>query len=172
MRRVALMVVAAAVLLGQDRPKREMPMSSVVEIGPATFTVTGVDGATATLSASEIYQMPQQTVKTTDHGTPVVFQGVRLSDVLSKVATPTGEKFHNTAASYYLVAEAKDGYKAVFAWAELDASFMDKPVYVAIKRDGMPLGQKDGPFELVTTGEKRNARWVRQVTALKIRQAN
>ena len=59
--------------------------------------------------------MAQQTVKATDHGTPATFEGVLLTDVLAKVDLPTGEKFHSTAASYYLMVEAKDGYGAVFA---------------------------------------------------------
>jgi hypothetical protein len=111
-------------------------------------------------------------VKVTDHGTPATFEGVLLTDVLAKVDLPLGEKFHSTGASYYMVVEAKDGYRATFAWAELDSTFMDKAVYVVMKRDGKPLSEKDGPFQLVVPDEKRAARWVRQVTALKIRQAD
>jgi len=111
-------------------------------------------------------------VKAIDHGNPATFEGVLLTDVLAKVDLPLGEKFHSTGASYYLVVEAKDGYRATFAWAELDSTFMDKSVYLATKRDGKPLSDKDGPFQLVAPGEKRAARWVRQVTALRIRQAN
>jgi hypothetical protein len=43
--------------------------------------------------------------------------------------------------------EAKDGYRAVFAWAELDLLFMEKPIYLVTKRDGKPLSEEDGPFE-------------------------
>jgi hypothetical protein len=111
-------------------------------------------------------------VKTSGHGTAVTFEGVLLADVLAKIDLPAGEKFHRTASSYYLLVEAKDGYRAVFAWAELDSTFMDKPVYVVTSRDGKPLSDNEGPFRLVAPGEKRSARWVRQVTALKIRQAN
>ena len=139
---------------------------------PATLLVEGVGGATATLSVSDLAKMPRQTVKVTDHGTPAAFEGVRLADVLAKVALPVGEKYHTTAASYYLLVEARDGYRAVFAWAELDPSFLDKSIYVVTERDGKPLPDKEGPFQLVAPGEKRAARWVRQVTGLKIRQAN
>ena len=139
---------------------------------PAALTVQGITGTTATLSDSDLSKLPQQTVKVTDHGTPATFEGVLLTDVLAKVDLPVGENFHSTGASYFMVAEAKDGSRAVFAWAELDASFMDKSVYVVTKRDGKPLSEKDGPFQLLVPGEKRSARWVRQVTALKIRQAN
>ena len=68
----------------------------------------------ATLSASDIANLPDQTIRTTDHGTPVTFHGVLLSDVLAKVSGPTGETFNKTVASYYLIAEAHDGYQAVF----------------------------------------------------------
>jgi hypothetical protein len=60
-----------------------------------------------------------------------------------------GEKFHSTASSYYLIVEAMDGYRAVFAWAELDSTFIEKAVYVVTKRDGKPLPEKDGPFQLI-----------------------
>jgi DMSO/TMAO reductase YedYZ molybdopterin-dependent catalytic subunit len=139
---------------------------------PATLVVHGVGGTSATLSVADLAKLPQQTVKVTDHGTPATFAGVLLSDVLAKVAVPAGEKFHSTAASYYLLVEAKDGYRATFAWAELDSTFMDKSVYVVTMRDGKPLSEKEGPFRLVAPGEKRGARWVRQVAALSIRQAN
>jgi hypothetical protein len=139
---------------------------------PAKLVVQGIGGTSAMLSASDLSKVPWQTVKATDHGMAVTFEGVLLTDVLAKVDLPLGEKFHSTGASYYLVAEAKDGYRAVFAWAELDATFMEKAVYVVTKRDGKPLSDKDGPLELVVPGEKRNARWVRQLTALKVRVAN
>jgi len=84
--------------------------------------------------------------------------------VLSKVAVP----LDSTAASYYLLVEARGGYRAVFAWAELDPLFTDGAVYLVTKRDGKPLPDEEGPFELVLPGEKSAARWVRQVIALSI----
>ena len=103
-----------------------------------------------------------------DHGTAVTFQGVLLTDLLAKVATPAGEKFHSTAASYYLLAEGRDGYRAVFAWTELDPSFANKAVYVVTKRDGKPLSDDEGPFELVVPGETGSARWVPRLSALRV----
>ena len=138
---------------------------------PAALVVQGIGRTSATLSVSDLAKLPQQTVKAADHGTPATFEGVLLTDVLAKVDLPLGEKFHSTGASYYMVVEARDGYRATFAWAELDSTFMDQSVYVVTRRDGKPLPEKDGPFQLVVPGEKRTARWVRQVTALKIRQA-
>ena len=136
-----------------------------------SLAIQGVGGSHAELSIAELAKLPQKTFQATDHGTAVTYEGVLLADVLAKVDRPTGEKFHHTAASYYLVVEARDGYRAVFAWAELDPTFMDKAIYVVTRRDGKPLEGEDGPFRLVVPGEKRGARWVKQVTALKLRQA-
>jgi hypothetical protein len=142
------------------------------DIVPPAFAVTGIDGPSISVTAWDLSKLPQQTVKITDHGTPVTFEGILLTDVLSKVTLPAGEKFHSTAASYYMVVAARDGYRATFAWAELDSTFMDKAIYVVTRRDGKPLPEKDGPFELVVPGEKRAGRWVRQITELEIRKAN
>jgi hypothetical protein len=138
----------------------------------SSLSVQGLGGKNVVLSPADLSKLPQKTITATDHGTPATFEGVLLTDIFAKVDLPTGEKFHSTAASYFVVVEAKDGYRAVFAWVELDSSFMDKVVYVVTKRDGKALSQKDGPFQLVVPGEKRGARWVRQVTAIKIRQVN
>ena len=137
-----------------------------------TLVVQGLGGSRVALSVADLSKLPQQTVKATDHGTAATFEGVLLKDVLAKVDLPTGEKFHSTAASYYLLVEAQDGYRALFAWAELDSTFMDKSVYVATRRDGKPLSEKDGPFQLVAPGENRDGRWVRQVRALTVKLAN
>jgi hypothetical protein len=142
------------------------------DIVPASFAVTGIEGETVSVTAWDLSKLPQQTVTIPDHGTSTTFEGVLLKDVLSKVPLPTGEKFHKTAASYYMVVKAKDGYRATFAWAELDSTFMDKAAYVVTKRDGKPLSETEGPFELVVPGEKRAGRSVRQITELEIRQAN
>ncbi len=137
---------------------------------PATLRVEGIGGTAVTFSVSDLAGLPQQTWSAGDHGTSVTWGGVLLADVLAKVTTPAGEKFHHTAASYYLLAEGSDGYRAVFAWAELDPSFTDKAVYVVTKRDGKPLAESEGPFRLVVPGEKRNARSVRQLKLLRIEQ--
>jgi len=173
MKRIALMLAVISLAFGQDdlRKMRRPPASSPEIIAPS-IGVNGLAGTKATLDQVDLGKLPQQTVSTTDHGKPVTFQGVLLKDVLAKVATPTGEAFHSTGASYYVLALAGDGYKAVFAWAEVDPGFTDPKVYVVRKRDGQWLSANEGPFALVVPGEKRNGRWVRHLLGLVIRQAN
>ncbi len=67
-----------------------------------------------------------------------------------------------------LLIEAADGYKVVFALAELDPEFASREILLADKRDGKPLDAKQGPFRIVAPGDKRPARWIRQVTAFKV----
>lgn len=152
-------------------PKRGVVADVMHHLAPA-LTVQGIGGKSVELTSADLSKAPQHTINAADQGMPATFEGVRLSDVLAHVDVPTGERFYNTAAWYYLLVEATNGNRAVFAWAELDPTFMDKVVYVVTKRDGRALSETDGPFQLVVPGEKRNARWIRQVTALRIRQAS
>jgi hypothetical protein len=71
----------------------------------------------------------------------------------------------------YLVVEASDGYRAVFALPELDPEFTDRVILLADRRDGRPLSDHDGPLQVIAPGEKWHARWVRQVIRLKAGRA-
>ena len=63
----------------------------------------------------------------------------------------------------YLLVEAADGYRVIFALPELDPAFTERVVLLADHRDGQPLSTAEGPLRLVVPDEKRHARWVRQV---------
>jgi hypothetical protein len=165
----AVWLFAATALPAQQQPRGfARPPAFPPDIVPPVLKVAGIGGKTVPFVEVTLAKLPQQTVKTSDHGTPVEYQGVLLSDVLAQVDRPVGDKFHKTAAAYYLVADAADGYRAVFSWAELDPSIAEKTVYVVFKRDGKDLAESEGPFALVVPGEKRNARWVRQLQSLRI----
>lgn len=137
--------------------------------GQKLLTVHGLNGSKATLSVDDITNLPQHTLKGLDHGAPVVLQGVLLSDVLSKVAMPIGNRFRITA---YVLAEGRGGNRAVFSWAEVDPIFMECKVYVIIRRDNQPLIKHAGPLQLLVLGDRRSTRWLRQLTAVKVKQAN
>ena len=62
-------------------------------------------------------------------------------------------------------------YRVVFSLAELATAFTDRVVLIADSRDGAALSAHEGPFRLVVPGEKREARWVRQVTAIDVEDA-
>ncbi|MGA3092385.1 MAG: hypothetical protein ABSD75_27590 [Terriglobales bacterium] len=59
----------------------------------------------------------------------------------------------------------------VIALPEIDPAFADKRFVLALLKDGKPLDANEVPYRLVIPDEKRMARWVRQVTALRILDA-
>ena len=144
---------------------------AVAACQPPGVTVQGLDGSPVSLTLDDLAKLPQHTVDAQEHSNPVMFEGVLVMDILTKVGVPTGEKLGGKALSLYLLVEAKDGYRAVFALPELDPAFKDKPIYLAWKRDGKMMSEKEGPFRIVVPDEKRPTRWVRQVTAMRVKQA-
>ena len=121
------------------------------------------------LTAPEFARLPRQTVRAKDHqGKEADFEGVPLVEVLKASGVKFGQDLRGPALATYLVVEAADGYRAVFALPELDPAFSDRVILLADRRDGKPLAGNEGPLRVVVPGEKRHARWVRQVIALKI----
>ena len=121
------------------------------------------------LTASDFTRLPRQTIRAKDHeGKEADFAGVPLVEVLKAAGLKFGQDLRGPALATYLVVEASDGYRAVFALPELDPAFTDRVILLCDQRDGKALSEREGPLRLVVPGEKRHARWVRQVVALKI----
>jgi hypothetical protein len=90
--------------------------------------------------------------------------------VLKAAGAQFGEALPGPALANYLLVEAADGYRVVFALPELDPAFSDRVFLLADRRDGKPMNEKEGRLRIVVPDEKRHARWVRQVTAMSIRR--
>jgi len=58
----------------------------------------------------------------------------------------------------------------VFALAELDSELTDRVILLTDTKDGQPLPPNEGSFRVIVPGEKRPARWVRQVRAVTVRK--
>lgn len=124
------------------------------------------------LTAAELSKLSHRTVKNRGHDSKESeFEGVRLVDVLKQAGVKFGEELRGKDLSLYLVVEASDSYRAVFALPEFDPAFTEKVVILADKREGQPLDEKEGPLRLVVPDEKRQGRWVRQVTGLVIKRS-
>lgn len=124
------------------------------------------------LTAAELAKLPQRSVLANGHdGKEAEFVGVPLIEILKQAGVKFGEDLRGKNLALYLVAEAADGYRAVYALPELDPLFTDKIILLATKRDGQPLDAKEGPLRIVVSDEKRQARWVRQVINLVIKRA-
>ena len=93
------------------------------------------------------------------------YTGVPLIELLTRLGVPG--KPHGKDLRLYLVAEGSDGYKAVYSVAEVNPDVHDATVIVADTLDRKPLAES-GPLELVATGEKRPACWVRNLVAVQV----
>jgi len=133
------------------------------------LTVQTDSGKRVVLNRTDLEGLPHVKVTASEHSSgPVNFAGVTLKSVLEKAGVSFGESMRGKRLSSCLLVEATDGYRAVIALPELDPAFTDKQTLLAFLRDGKPLGEKEGPYRIVIPDEKRMARWVRQVTTLKI----
>ncbi len=91
-----------------------------------------------------------------------------LRDLLKEAGVPAGENLRGKALATSIVVVANDGYQVTFSIAELDESIGNLQVLVADSEDGKPLAQTAGPLRLVVPGDKRPARWVRMVKAIRV----
>jgi hypothetical protein len=132
------------------------------------ISVQNESGATVKMTAAEIAALPHQQISVDDHGKTVRFEGVPVRLVLEKAGVTFGDTLRGKRLANCLLVEAADGYRVVIALPELDPGFTDRVILLADKADGHPLDSKEGPFRVVVPGEKRMARWVRQVTALRV----
>jgi DMSO/TMAO reductase YedYZ molybdopterin-dependent catalytic subunit len=131
--------------------------------------VSGEVAHSLALSREQFATLPRQTVKAKGHdGVDSQFEGSSLVDILAKAGVPTGKELRGPAIALYVVVEAADGYRAVYALAELDSAFTDRVILLADRRDGRPLSAREGPLQVIVPGEKKHARWVRQVIKLKV----
>lgn len=125
------------------------------------------------LTAADLAKLPHRSIRAKGHdGKEAEFEGVPVIEVLKLAGVKFGEDLRGKNLALYLVVEASDGYRAVYALPELDPAFTDKLILLAEKRDGKPLDEKEGPLRIVVPDEKRQGRWVRQVTGLVIKRTS
>jgi hypothetical protein len=86
---------------------------------------------------------------------------IQLGGVMAHVVIRVGEN----------LIEAADGYRVVFALAEIDPAFATREIILADERDGKLLDAKEGPLRIVAPGDRRPARWARQVVTFRLTTA-
>lgn len=132
------------------------------------LSVQSDTGKAVTLSRADIESLTHSKITTGSGDSQASYDVVPLRAVLEKAGVTFGESMRGKRLASCLLVQAADGYAVVIALPELDPAFSDKQIDLAYLRDGKPLDAKEGPYRIVIPDEKRMARWVRQVTALKI----
>ncbi len=128
-------------------------------------------GKTLDLTAKDLAKFTRRDVKAKAHDEKEsIYSGYNLSDILLAAGARIGkDELKGKELGAYLLVEAADGYKAIFAIAEIAPEFTDKVILLADTRDGKPLDSKTGTWQIIVPDDKKHGRWVRRVTALKIR---
>jgi hypothetical protein len=89
--------------------------------------------------------------------------------LLTRAGVPAGEALRGRDLAQAVLVTGADGYRVAFGVAEFDPAFSDRVAILADRKDGKTLTGNEAPFQLVLAGEKRPARWVRQVISIEIR---
>jgi hypothetical protein len=107
---------------------------------------------------------------TPEHRNEAEYTCAAASAVLGAAGVEFGKSLRGKRMAEYLLVKAADGYEVVFALPELDPDFTDRQVLLCYAKDGAALGADEGPLRKLVPGEKRQARWVRQVTDFFVRE--
>lgn len=162
-----------AVLLIGIAAVRAQELEQLDHAKPAThsteLTIHGLDGKTVNLTAADLAALPHKTVSVYNEHTKAneTYSGVALAEILKKVNTPSGEAIRGKIFMTGVVAEGTDHYSVLYSLAEVDPSIHTGDVIVADSVNGHAL-DKDGAFKLVSTEEKRPARWVRNLSKITV----
>jgi DMSO/TMAO reductase YedYZ molybdopterin-dependent catalytic subunit len=155
-RRLTLLLVVAAIARPTDAPRA------------ATVELRGAAGQHRVITSATIDSLGRQEVTAEAHQVTGSFGGASLYELLRLAGAPGGDSLRGPALASYVLIEAADGYRVTYSLAELSPAFSDRVVLLADKMNGTPLDSHDGPFRVIAVGEKRPARWIRQVTRISI----
>jgi DMSO/TMAO reductase YedYZ molybdopterin-dependent catalytic subunit len=169
---LALAIVGLVAAVQAEPKTSALPQVAATSGSSALLEVGGEVPHPLSWTAAEFAKLPRHTLRAKGHdGVESPFQGVPLIEVLAKAGVPSGKELRGKALSLFVVVEAADGYRAVFALAELDREFTDRVILLADRRDDKPLPAHAGPLQVIVPGEKKHARWVRQVIRIKVGQS-
>ena len=139
---------------------------------PTDLRIANSTGTPVTITATEFSKLPHIEHRSKDHdGQEHTYAGVSLAVLLQRVGAPLGGQLRGKALASYLLVEATDGYRVVFALPELDSLFTKQVIFLADQRDGKPLPPEQAPYRIVVPQETKQARWVRQVKTLTVQSA-
>ncbi len=138
----------------------------------AAITVIAASGAPRAYTMADLAKLPADSARLSIHEKgPYLWSGTSLRTLLSSAGLDLSRGLHGPALAQYVVLEAADGYRVVFAIAEIDSTFGHRPPIVVWRQDGALLTEKDGPVRLVVPDEPRGGRWIRQLIRIEVRTA-
>ena len=135
----------------------------------APLEVRRPDGSSVTLSATQLAALPRVSGTASAHGNSFAFEGSELRAVLRLAGVTPVDSLHGAQLRRVVLFVGADGYSALIALSDLDASIGGRRVILVDREDGKPLPEKLGPRRIIIEGDRRPSRWVRQVVRVEVR---
>jgi hypothetical protein len=164
--------IALALAVAVSLPATVRGQSATPSPASAGLTLVGLDGRTRSVSPADLARLARHDTTVSAHEVSGRYSGVALTDLLALVNAPLADSLRGRSLVTYVLAEATDGYRVLFSIAELDSKFTDRVIILADRKDGQPLSAAEGPYRLIVPGEKRPARWARQVIRISLGRAS
>ncbi|MGE0450441.1 MAG: molybdopterin-dependent oxidoreductase [Vicinamibacterales bacterium] len=142
--------------------------TGLVEQRQPALVVAGDVTAPLALSIGDLKVLPRKAVTVEEEGRSVRYEGVLVAALLERAGAPSGADLRGPAVAAYVVAVARDGYRAVYSVAELDPLFTGSEIIVADTADGRPLFDYQGPLRIVAPRDTRGARSVRMLERIEL----
>jgi|GEM_PF-160196 len=137
---------------------------------PAVTTDTVAPIAIA-LDPNTLAALPRESVQGKSHGQPLRCEGVPLAMLLQRAGAMPAGGLPGPMLSRYVLISARDGYRVLYALAELDPATGKRDVFLVDRCDGKPLQEEDGPLRVIAPQDERPARWIRQVQSIHVLSA-
>jgi len=160
---VAVCGLGRATLVAQATPQ-------TATAAAGTLTIAGDVAKPLTLTLAELKAMPRTSASVREETRTINYDGVLVTDILSRAGAPTGGQMQSPALTMYVVATAKDGYQVVLSFGELDNPLSNANIIVADTMDGQPLAANVGPLRLILPKDARSVRSVRMLERLEVVQ--
>lgn len=122
-------------------------------------------------TAQKLATLPHESMQVVDarNQAQQTYSGVPLIALLVELGVP--QKLKGKDLRLYVLAEGRDGNKVVYSLAEISPDEHEGEVLLVDSIDGKPLAD-NGPIELISSGERRDSRWVRGVVSIKVQTAD
>lgn len=147
-------------------------LTALISQAQTVLTISGEVTKPLTLQAADLKAMTHTDVTAKDRdGKEHTYSGVPLVDLLRQAGATLGGELRGENLSKFLVIKAVDGYEVLFALPEIDPEFATRTIILADSVDGAQLAQGVGPYRVVVPGEKKPARWIREVKSIEVRFA-
>ncbi len=126
--------------------------------------ITNGAGQSTRIDDKQLKALARRKVEIKDPtGKSAVYEGVVLATLLEKAEIKLEKELRGTRMANYLLVEAKDGYRVVFALPEVDPTMSDNLILFADLKDGKALDENEGPYRIIVPHEKHHSQWFRQV---------